>query len=320
MNKSNNTPENTEINTEINDDKTIKSRETKEINKAVNETNETDDEKNRSTATRQVDTANGVIDPRHASPKEDLSTDNNLELHSMTRKERRAAKRENFNKNTEGMSFKEKAGYFFYCYKWPIISVIVAIAVICVVVIEVYSNSRPIALAYGIVNCQDTETLDISIIEEDYMEYYGFGNGYQIIGIYNLDYDLETYEDNYDISAPEYSSFPTLCYEGYYDIIISDKKGLDYVANTAMIHPLEDSLTTDLYNIFKEEYSDLIVYSENNDGESCEYALDISDTEFVKELCLDYDDVYLCFVGVSDQNFTNARRICKFIFDLDIDA
>lgn len=280
---------------------------------------ENSDENIKNTATRQVDTAHGVNDPRHAAPKEDLRTDNNLELHSMSRKERRKARRDSFNEETAEMSFKEKADYFFYCYKWPIISVIAVIAVICIVVVEIYKNTRPVALAYGIVNCQDTETLDVSVIEEDYMSYYGFDKGYQMIGIYNLDYDLETYEDNYDVTAAEYSSFPTLCYEGYYDIIITDKAGLDYVASAAMIQPLDGALTTDLYNIFKEEYSGLITYAENNDGESCEYALNISNTDFADRLCLDYDDVYICFVGVSDQNFTNARRICKFIFDLDID-
>ncbi len=265
---------------------------------------------------------NVIHDRTKDPPKEDLKTEDNLELHSMSRKERRKYKRERYKETTAEMTRSQKISYYIYCYKWRfIITVAVAICVVSLAV-TLYKNNRPVALSYAIVNSTVTSSeLDMSVIEEDYMEYYGFGNDYQVRGTYDLDFDLETYDEDYSNNpyATEYVTFPSLCYNDYFDVIITDEAGLNYLSYNSYIHPLDDSMTADLYNIITSEYSDLITYSINYAEEDNAFAIDISDTEFAKSIGLGYDDVYICFPGTSEDNYYNVKRLCKFIFELDMD-
>lgn len=60
-------------------------------------------------------------DPRKVPPKEDLKIEDKLEFATMSRKERRAAKRKRLKETTEGMTFVQKLQYFLYAYKMEIL-------------------------------------------------------------------------------------------------------------------------------------------------------------------------------------------------------
>lgn len=260
-------------------------------------------------------------DPRKVPPKEDLKIEDKLEFATMSRKERRAAKRKRLKETTEGMTFVQKLQYFLYAYKMEILLPLIVITAISLIVVAFFRGSKPIALSYAVVNCEDLEALDPSVIETDYWNYYSFDDNYQFQKVLDLKYDpsTSTNEASKDTESGNYIAFPTLCDENYYDIIITNKRGLEYLSESSIIHTLGEALPSDLYDIFTADYNDQITTSPAYTGKSAPYAINISDTDFAKKLNPGYDDVYICFPGVSEDNQKRVKQICNFIFDLGLD-
>ena len=243
-------------------------------------------------------------DPRKVPPKEDLKIEDKLEFATMSRKERRAAKRKRLKETTEGMTLVQKLQYFLYAYKMEILLPLIVIIAISLIVVAFFRGNKPIALSYAVVNCEDLEALDTSVIEADYWNYYGFDDNYQFQKVLDLKYDpsISTNEASKDAESGNYIAFPTLCDENYYDIIITNKRGLEYLSESSIIHTLGEALPSDLYDIFTADYNDQITTSPAYTGKSAPYAINISDTDFAKKLNPGYNDVYICFPGVSEDN------------------
>lgn len=260
-------------------------------------------------------------DPRRVPPKDDLKIEDKLEFATMSRKERRAAKRKRLKETTEGMTFVQKLQYFLYAYKMEILLPLIVIIAISLIVVAFFRGNKPIALSYAVVNCEDLEALDPSVIETDYWNYYSFDDNYQFQKVLDLKYDPSTSpnEASKDTESGNYIAFPTLCDENYYDIIITNKRGLEYLSESSIIHTLGEALPSDLYDIFTADYNDQITTSPAYTGKSAPYAINISDTGFAKKLNPGYDDVYICFPGVSEDNQKRVKQICNFIFDLGLD-
>lgn len=260
-------------------------------------------------------------DPRKVPPKEDLKIEDKLEFATMSRKERRAAKRKRLKETTEGMTFVQKLQYFLYAYKMEILLPLIVIIAVSLIVVAFFRGNKPIALSYAVVNCEDLEALDSSVIETDYWNYYGFDDNYQFQKVLDLKYDpsTSTNEASKDAESGNYIAFPTLCDENYYDIIITNKRGLEYLSESSIIHTLGEALPSDLYDIFTADYNDQITTSPAYTGKSAPYAINISDTDFAKKLNPGYDDVYICFPGVSEDNQKRVKQICNFIFGLGLD-
>ncbi len=281
---------------------------------------ETSTEKERPKGGRQ--TAPGIQDPRQAAPKEDLKIEDSLELATMSRKERRSVKKKRYKETTNGMTKTQKFQYFLYAYKMEILLPLMVLICVGLIAFAFLRNGRPVALSYAVVNCEDLDVLDTSGIDEDYMNYYGFDNKYQLSSVLDLNYDLNTSssETVKDGESGNYIAFPTLCRENYYDVIITNRAGLEYLSYNSIIYPIDEALSADLYSLFSAEYKDRFSSSFDYTGKSMSYAIDISDTDFAKSLNTGYDDIYICFPGNSEDNQTNVKRLCKFIFNLDIDA
>lgn len=260
--------------------------------------------------------------------EKEFTGEDNLELYRMSSSERRKAKRERFRQNTEGMTTKEKIGYFLDYYKWPVISGTLLIVVGIYIIISIYNNTRPIALGYAVINSTEPNQINEAVLDE-YMDYYGFDNGYQIMDDTEVRMSYEEYEElssqgNMD-SNTDYSQFPLLCWNGYYDIIFTDKAGLEYCSKESVIEPLENAFTNDLNDIIYESYSDLFIEAPDYEGKPVVYAIDVTDCEKIKELNLNLEEVYICFPASTpqnddrDRNLANRKRFLKFIFDLDIE-
>lgn len=260
-------------------------------------------------------------DPRKVPPKEDLKIEDKLEFATMSRKECRAAKRKRLKETTEGMTFVQKLQYFLYAYKMEILLPLIVIIAISLIVVAFFRGNKPTALSYAVVNCEDLEALDTSVIEADYWNYYGFDDNYQFQKVLDLKYDpsISTNDASKDAESGNYIAFPTLCDENYYDIIITNKRGLEYLSESSIIHTLGEALPSDLYDIFTADYNDQITTSPAYTGKSAPYAINISDTDFAKKLNPGYDDVYICFPGVSEDNQKRVKQICNFIFDLGLE-
>ena len=115
----------------------------------------------------------------HSKPaKKSLHADSNLDMLGMSKKQRRAARKELYQKNTEGMSRREKFSYFFDYYKWRVITPILVVAFLCYLGGTIYMNKRPVALGFVVLNAQDADIVNLSF-EDDYIDHFGITGSYQ---------------------------------------------------------------------------------------------------------------------------------------------
>ena len=289
-----------------------------------------DDNKAESKDMPQSKTAAGIhITAKEPVASESLETkdtsvyknaEDNLELRKMKIGARIKAKRERLKANTEGMTNWEKFKYYVYYYKWHVI--LGAIAIFCIIAIPmaIYKNSRPVSISYAVVNSPAPENINEKLFNE-YAAYYNMTDGYQIRNSIYVTLSQEDYENEFgkEEGDSSYTQFPTLCWNNYFDIIITNETGLNYCSINGLIQPIEDRLYDDIYTAIKEKYPRAMVTSLNYDNDPVEYAIDISDTQFAKDLNVGYDKIYVCFPGGSEQNITNVRRFLNYVLELDIE-
>ena len=270
-------------------------------------------------STRRV--AEGFKDPNQVEADAGRVTEDNLELHGLSGRQRRKELRKRFYADMADMDTKSKVKFFFQYNKWKIIIPILVIAIVISTVGTIINNKKPVAISYAIINSPNYYDINTDVIEKDYMEYYGMSaKKYQIISTGGINYDLDTYEEDsqqYSNSAA-YTSFPTNCRTNYYDIIITDKKGLEYCAKTSLIYPVDDIFTADLSNAINKSCSNLLTSVKDYDDNDEVFAIDISGTAFAESLNLDFDQAYICFPGSDTSNIENVRKMLNFIFDLGL--
>ena len=210
-----------------NNKSTIKESDNTDSKKKVKDINEY--EPVRKGSTRRV--AEGFKDPNQVEADAGRVTEDNLELHGLSGRQRRKELRKRFYAEMADMDTKSKVKFFFRYNKWKIIIPILVIAIVISTAGTIINNKKPVAISYAIINSPNYYDINTDVIEKDYMEYYGMSTKkYQIISTAGINYDLDTYEEDsqqYSNSAA-YTSFPTNCRTNYYDIIITDKKGLEY--------------------------------------------------------------------------------------------
>ncbi|MBQ9607877.1 MAG: hypothetical protein IJV15_00360 [Lachnospiraceae bacterium] len=267
---------------------------------------------------KEASTNNGDEPLKNEDIEKEPPLENNLELSGLSRKERRAARKARRQAFTKDMTTKEKISYFFYYNKWKIIVAVIVIFFISGTVMTILKNSRPVALAYAVVNQNSMDyPSDEPIIE--YLKYYGFDDSYQVRASTSIHLSYEEYINGTmsPNDTASYEHFPVRCSENYYDIIFSDQNGIDYCVNTYIVLPVENVLPAAMIDEINQKYPDSILGITDDKGILTNYYIDISGTNFVKKLNLTYDNVYLCFPGNSTKDASNAIKAVKFILNLD---
>ena len=246
-----------------------------------------------------------------------VNTEDNLELHSLSFRDRQRAKRARIKEHMEGMTKGQKFGYILSYYKGRIILGLILLAICIAIPVTIYKKSRPVALSYCIVNSPEPSAIDTSFVDE-YLDFYNLNGAYQLESDVTVHLDKDTYLEEYsqNSSASIYTELPMLCFNGYYDVMIMDEKGLEYCAMQEIIYPLRNYLPAEIYS----EVEPRICTADDNDGVTVPFAIDISDTDFAKGLNLGYDKVYIGFPGNTERNYINAKRMLKFVLHLDIDT
>lgn len=246
-----------------------------------------------------------------------LSGENMLELKNLSKKERKAIKRQKYKETTADMSFFQKIGYFWTYYKAYILVPIFILACLSYITITVYKNTRPKAIGYAILNVGDGKKI-CTDFEKDYVDFHNIKGEYRIIAStkYNVDYDffLEHSESIRSGTSTDYNLLKNNCEVGDYDVIITNLTGLKYCANVNCIVPIAGYFDKNQYEAI-EPY----IYELKLSNEAIQpFALDISNTEFAKGLNLPYDDVYLAFPGAYKINKKNAIRMIHYIYGIDL--
>lgn len=254
----------------------------------------------------------------HSKPaKKSLHADSNLDMLGMSKKQRRAARKDLYQKNTEGMSRKEKFSYFFDYYKWRVITPILVVAFLCYLGGTIYINKRPVALGFVVLNAQDADVVDLSF-EDDYLDRFGITGSYQFKESVGLDIDYDYYLEHSEYiqtsNSTDYSILSSDCDLGSYDVIISNATGVKYCAAQNIAKSLKGYLSEDAYAKL-EPY--MVEFNDPN-GTARTYAIDISDTQFAKDLDTGYTDVYVAFPGAIDRNYTNSLRFLNYVLGIDL--
>ena len=262
--------------------------------------------------------ADDFADPRAAAPKEDLSIENSLEVQAMSRSERHRYYKTRKKLETADMTAGERFRHFMDCNKWKLMGILMIIVSLTWISLAVYSNTRPTALSYAVANSPNPWDVNTSVFD-DYKAFYNYSDSAKIKDMQNLHYDPATYNDNYDANGTEYSSFPLLCEDNVYDVMFSDKGGVDCLSYLNLIHPL-DTYSGTLKTLFDGPLSDYVITDQDSANHTSAYAIDISGTDFAKDLNLGYDDVYLSFPGNSEENVEHIVKLLNYIFDLGIDT
>lgn len=246
---------------------------------------------------------------------DNTSKESRLEITGLSRKEKRSMLRYNFKQTLETMSKREKISYILYYYKWRFILAIIACFFAIILPITIYKNTRPVAISFAIINASTPTTIDTSFVD-DFTTKYNRTKGFITRENLSVSLNLETYLEEFqnNSNSSDYIKFPLHCYNGMYDIVISDKKGIDYCAYQEIITPVDNYLD----KAVSDNLSDLLYFTKNPYDKSLSYAIDISNTDFAKNLNLDYDEVYIAFPGTTEENYDNALLIINYIFDIPI--
>lgn len=252
--------------------------------------------------------------PKAESP--DFTQESHLELSELNLKDRIKADIARQMAYMADMSIKEKISYFLYYYKWKILLGLVLIVCLISIPVAIYRNSRPIALSYAVINNNSSESSDNAIINE-YLEYYNLNDGYQVHSDNYFYLNLNKYESGTEIDNTNYEQFLTLCSNDYFDILISDRQGIVFLLDLNMIQPIDDIMNEPMLAEFKQKYPDRLIQTTYDSDNQSVFYIDISKTDFAESLNLSYNKVYLCFPSGNDKNIINARRIIKFIFNLN---
>lgn len=243
--------------------------------------------------------------------------ENSLELHSMSRKERRKARRAVYNEYVQDMTATQKFTYFISYYKWYILLPVIAVILLANLAVTIYRNKLPMALSYVILNVEDTDSLNTDF-QDDYVSYNNITGKYQFYSSTGLDIDYDYFKEHEEYittsTSTDYNVLSTQCELGDFDVIITNATGLKYCSTAGIANPLKGYLDSYCYNTLQPYMQD----SENANGNNVPYALDISDTDFAKNLNLGYSDVYLALPGTSDRNKKNALQLIEYIYGIDL--
>ena len=262
-------------------------------------------------------------------PKEKDESEDRLEMSLMSRKDRRARKKALFQEQTASMDKKEKFKYIVYYYKWYFIFAVVAILTVGAFAIAIYKNTRPVSIAVAALNSEDPVSVSSQPLE-DFAKANDMVDGYRVIGDTYYNVSLE-YELSNTSSTSNATSLALLLKDNYYDVIITDLYGLEYLNYACALFFMDDYFDAEILEKYKNniyyssDYADQSNVKAAINAKSTEIlmavgdrdkplAVDISGTEFAKNMNLGYDEVYICFPGGSSRNKKRAKMLLEYIF------
>ncbi len=237
-----------------------------------------------------------------------------LELHYMSVRERAAYKRAKYRKETDDMSFRQKAGFFFDYYKWH--TIISLVVVFCAIFIgrSVYLNTRPMALGLIILNNEESEDISLSaVIEDDYRSYYTFDKNDRFVIMSGLSVDPVNYEQEVIAAGSTgLSDYETLFYQtsaGSIDAVLSDYDGVSYCVEQDLVYPIDMLFSDEALDAYKDRLIVMTSYT----GDERDYAIDVSDSTYLAQLGLGYEACYIMFPTNISENNERAMQFISFL-------
>ena len=253
-------------------------------------------------------------DPEEIKAKEaeESIKEDNLELATMSFRERRKVKKARREKEMEGMTKGQRFKYLLYYYQWPIIITVFTGGCLIWLILAITSSKPPVALSVAILNKTGGKYVD-ELLFESYMDDSNIRSTYRVV-VESFRLSQETLMQDFAQNPydGDFARFPLMARESYYDIVICDRGGLDYCANTEIAHYPDYVMPYDL----QEKLKPYEVKAKDVNGNEWVYGYDISDTEFGKSLDLGYTEIFLCFPGETTESQMHAEHFVRYIFHL----
>lgn len=237
-----------------------------------------------------------------------------LDMHFMSRKERIAYKRAQHKEKTSGMTTAQRFRFFFDYYKWQTVLTVSLIAFVVLLGRSIYLGTRPMALGLIVLNnIQSQETELSEVIEADYRKCNTFGKHDRFMVITGLSIDPINYKsETIAAGSNGLSDYETLYYltsAGTIDVLLSDYDGLSYCVEQDLVYPIDMLFTEDALAPYQQRLKVMTSYT----GEERSYAIDVSDSPYLKEQNLGYTSAYIMFPTNDPENNERALNFLEFL-------
>lgn len=251
-----------------------------------------------------------------AKKETDLYTEDSLALAGLSFKEKIAYKRSLYKKRIADMDTKEKISYTFLYYKWHFLSFILLLVIAGWGIRTAYRTTLPTVLSVAILNDPYNRTA-AGYIPDAFREYHQLDKK-NFFKVYT-DLFVSSTEDKEQLGTTM-TDYQKIGYYNMYDMldaIIGDEEALTLYATSDDTTGIDLSMDEALYEKIKDR---VITMSDptgiKNDGKPYAAAIDISDTEFVKNCGISYDKVYLMIPSTKYTDNQGTIDLIKLIFSL----
>ncbi len=239
-----------------------------------------------------------------------------LDMHYMSFRQRISYKRAQYKKKTGDMTGTQRLRFFFDYYKWQAIFTVCGICLAVLLGRTIYLNSQPMALGLIMINNSQREDMNLEeTIENDYRGYGSFGKYDRFLIIPGLSIDSVNYtNDVIATGSSDLSDYETLFYmtsAGSIDVILSDYEGVKYCVEQDLVYPIDMVFSEDIL----APYADRLKVMTSYTGDERNYAIDVSDSPYLKEQGLKYSSAYIMFPSNIEENNERGLSFLKFLLE-----
>lgn len=206
------------------------------------------------------------------------------------------------------MSLEDKIWYIWEYYKFHIAGVILAVMFLSIIAHSAYNTTIHPALHCIVLNNRSSQELDTAVLEQDFHELMGFGKKEPVY--------VESMFISYGDQATEYSyasmaKISALVASRDLDVLMGDKENIEHYASMDGLADLSQILPGDILS----QVEDRFVYAADSAGQSLPVSIDLSGTDFVRNIHLSEDASNLSIISNSIHK-DNAIALIRYIFDL----
>ncbi|MCC8049188.1 MAG: hypothetical protein LIP10_00820 [Clostridiales bacterium] len=203
------------------------------------------------------------------------------------------------------LSWKDRLIYVWDYYK-PQMAGILAVIFVIYLGVTIYHNLQiDTIFSVYMVNC-DSYTVDDEALLADFTDYAGgLEDNEEIV----IDTSVFLDEDDSSYSYAYQMKFTAVLTAKMVDVILADPDTMEEYAAYSYFIDLRDILTEEQL----AEWSELLVYLEDQDGESAPYAIDLTGTAVADEYGL-YDDTVYGAVVINGENIEMAPTFFDWMF------
>lgn len=255
--------------------------------------------------------------PENADQKEqDLYVEDSLALAGLSFRQKIAYKHNLYKKRIADMNTKEKISYTIFYYKWHFVFFVSVLIIAGWGIRTAYRTTLPTVLSVAILNDPYNHTA-ADYIPDAFRQYYQLDQK-NFFKVYT-DLFVSSTEDKEELGKTM-TDYQKIGYYNMYDMldaIIGDEEALTLYATSDDTTGIDLSMDDALYQQIKDR---VVTMSDpngiKNDGQPYAAAIDISDTEFVRNCGISYDKVYLMIPSTKYTDNQGTIDLIRFIFSL----